>query len=157
MLLRDTDQILEVLLQLAAHGYRVALDNFGTGSCSLSYLQKFPITTLKLDHSFVEHVATDARSRNLVGGIIHLAMRIGLDVIAEGVETPEQLQVLRAEGCSVSQGYLFAAPMAPDEFANAAQRIALAASGAAPTSKLVSRRVARARGSSTPKRRAGEG
>lgn len=156
MLLRDTDQVLEVLRQLAAHGYRLALDNFGTGHCSLAYLTKFPITTLKLDHSFVEHVATDARSRSLVGGIIHLAGRIGLDVVAEGVETPEQLRALAAEGCGLAQGHLFAAPMAPEEFTNAAQRAALDASETPPASMLVSRRVPRAHTSITPKLRTGE-
>ncbi|MEO8181665.1 MAG: EAL domain-containing protein [Deltaproteobacteria bacterium] len=157
MLLRDKDNVDEVLRQLAADGYRLALDNFGTGCCSLAYLQKLPITTLKLDRCFVEHVATDGRSRSLVGGIIHLAKRIGLDVVAEGVETQEQLQALRAEDCSLLQGHLFAPPMPPEEFASHAQRVALDASEDPPFSQLVSRRPAWARTSVTSQRRAGEG
>ena len=154
-LLRDTDQIHAVLAELAAHGYRLALDDFGTGYCSLAYLKNFPISTLKLDRSFVQPLATDPHCRNLVGGIIQLAHRLGLPVVAEGVESSEQLELLRNDQCGLLQGYLFGAALPPEEFARTTQRTPWAEQGGA-TSGLVSRRVPRAAPPVRPQLRSGK-
>jgi diguanylate cyclase (GGDEF)-like protein len=154
-IVRETDNIHAVLHQLSMYGYRLALDNFGTGYCSLAYLRNYPIATLKLDRSFVQALAVAPNDRNLVGGIIQLAQRLGLDVVAEGVETSEQLEILRAEGCAALQGYLLGYAMTPEEFSSSTKRAAL--DEPEPSSKLVSRRVRRARDTDTPKRRRQEG
>jgi diguanylate cyclase (GGDEF)-like protein len=153
-LLRDTDQIATVLQELAALGYRLALDNFGTGYCSLAYLKSLPISTLKLHRGLVQPLASDSRCRNLVGGIIQLARRIGLSVVAEGVEDREQLELLRAEHCGLLQGYLFGAALLPEEFLSTTKRAPWGNGDV--SSKLISRRVARARASAPPKHRARE-
>jgi diguanylate cyclase (GGDEF)-like protein len=113
-LLRDTEAIRDVLGELHRDGFRLALDDFGTGYCSVAYLRNFPISTLKVDGSFVEGIAKDSHRRNLVGGIIQLARRLGLEVIAEGVETAAECEVLSEERCGIMQGHLFGAALAPD-------------------------------------------
>jgi diguanylate cyclase (GGDEF)-like protein len=156
-LLQEADNLHAIMHQLAAYGYRLALDDFGTGYCSLAYLKRFPIVTLKLDRSFVEPIATDSHSRNLAGGIIRLARRLEMDVVAEGVETAEQVRVLRADECALMQGFLFGGAMTPEEFARTIKREARVASEAPPKSQLVSRRITRAPEETTPERRAREG
>jgi EAL domain-containing protein (putative c-di-GMP-specific phosphodiesterase class I) len=141
-----------VLQELASHGYRLALDDFGTGYCSLAYLKNFPIGTLKLDRSFVQPLATDPHCRNLVGGIIQLARRLGLPVVAEGVESMEQLELLREDQCGLLQGYLFGAALPAEEFARTTQRTPWGEPGGA-ASGLVSERVPRAPAAAQPKRR----
>jgi diguanylate cyclase (GGDEF)-like protein len=113
---RNKDTLQAGLAELAADGCRLALDNFGTGYCSLGYLKNFSITTLKLDKSFVQGIAINQHDRRWSGGIIRLVNTLGLDVIAEGVETAEQLALLRAEGCHIAQGHWLGSAMAPDEF-----------------------------------------
>ncbi len=113
---RNKDTLQAGLAELAADGCRLALDNFGTGYCSLGYLKNFSITTLKLDKSFVQGIAINQHDRKWSGGIIRLVNTLGLDVIAEGVESAEQLSLLRAEGCHIMQGHLLGSAMAPDEF-----------------------------------------
>lgn len=115
-LLKDTDAVLSTLGALRDDGFRLALDDFGTGYCSLSYLRRFPIATVKIDRSYVCEIDTDTHLRNLLGGMIHLARRLGLAVVAEGVETPEQARLLAQESCDVFQGYLFGRPMTGDAF-----------------------------------------
>ncbi len=115
-LLRDTAAVRDVLEELHGDGFRIALDDFGTGYCSVAYLQKFPISTIKVDGSFVRGIDLDEYRRNLVGGIIQLARRLGLDVVAEGVETAAQRDVLAEERCRIMQGDLFAAALAPEQF-----------------------------------------
>jgi diguanylate cyclase (GGDEF)-like protein len=125
MLLRDTDEVREVLRDLHTDGFRLALDDFGTGYCSVAYLRNFPISTIKVDGSFVQHIAHDTYRRNLVGGIIHLARRLGLEVVAEGVETTDQRDVLAAEHCGIMQGHLFGRALPPDLFQLTAPRARL--------------------------------
>jgi diguanylate cyclase (GGDEF)-like protein len=156
-LLRDADNAHTVLRQLATYGYRLALDDFGTGSCSFAHLKAFPTATLKIDRRLVLPIAVDARSRNLVGGIIHLARRIGIDVVAQGVETPKQLEALRADECGLLQGYLFGGAMTPDEFVLMTRRAALDTLAPGPTSQLVSRRASQVVEGEGSQRRAGEG
>jgi EAL domain-containing protein (putative c-di-GMP-specific phosphodiesterase class I) len=115
-LLQNDEETKNALFTLSREGYRIALDDFGTGYCSLSYLQQFPIDSIKIDRSFVSDLAKATKRRDLVGGIIQLARRIGIDVVAEGVETTRQLEMLRLEGCDIIQGYLIGAAVRGDAF-----------------------------------------
>lgn len=115
-LLHNTEQVRKTLQDLRSAGFRIALDDFGTGYSSLAYLESFPISTIKIDRSFTQDVADIAHRRNLVGGIVGLAGRLGLEVVAEGVETEEQRRVLEAEGCRILQGYLFGRALQAGDF-----------------------------------------
>jgi diguanylate cyclase (GGDEF)-like protein/PAS domain S-box-containing protein len=97
--------------QLRALGICLAIDDFGTGYSSLSCLHSFPVTTLKVDRAFVGRIGVGGENREIVRTIVTLAHNLGLDVIAEGVETPEQLTYLKALGCEYGQGYFFAEPL----------------------------------------------
>ena len=90
---------------------RLYLDDFGTGYSSLAYLQRFPVDALKIDRSFVENMMQNASSAELVRTIISMAQNLGLQVVAEGVETEGQLRALRELGCPQAQGFLFAQPL----------------------------------------------
>jgi EAL domain-containing protein (putative c-di-GMP-specific phosphodiesterase class I) len=89
---------------------RVAVDDFGTGYSSLAYLRRLAVNTLKIDRSFIGELH-DSQGLAIVEAVIGLARSLGMDVVAEGVETPAQLEVLRERGCHLIQGYLFARPM----------------------------------------------
>ena len=93
----------------------LSMDDFGTGYSSLGYLKRFPIDTLKIDRSFIHDISTDADGATLTRAIIHLAQNLRLKVVAEGVETEDQLAFLRANGCDEMQGYLFAKPTDAEE------------------------------------------
>lgn len=97
--------------KLHTEGVRIALDDFGTGYASLTHLQKFPVDAIKIDQSFVRSIATDSGSQAITSAVLELGRRLGKDVIAEGVETEEHADILRAAGCRQAQGYLFARPM----------------------------------------------
>ncbi|HEU0054262.1 MAG TPA: EAL domain-containing protein, partial [Longimicrobium sp.] len=101
----------EMLSRLRELGVALCMDDFGTGYSSLGYLHRFPIDELKIDRSFVARMDTDARNAQLVQAIVALARNLGVRVVAEGVETPEQLAALRALGCDYGQGYLFSRPL----------------------------------------------
>ena len=101
----------EALLSLRQLGIQLSIDDFGTGYSSLSYLHKFPIDTLKIDRSFVSRMGENGENTEIVRTILTLAENLGLDVIAEGVETVDQLEKLRQYGCRYAQGFLFAKPM----------------------------------------------
>lgn len=95
-------------------GVRIAMDDFGTGYSSLSVLQRVPLDTLKIDRSFVSAIddqAHNARARAIIGAIIAIAKELGLNVVAEGVETETQLEFLRSLNCDTYQGYLYSAPV----------------------------------------------
>jgi len=116
-LLLDASSVVSTrLLQLRDAGIQVALDDFGTGYSSLSYLKKFDIDYLKIDRSFTRNLATDSSDMALSEAIIVMAHKLDLKVIAEGVETPEQRDLLAAAGCDYGQGYLFAKPMPALQF-----------------------------------------
>lgn len=116
-LLLDTSAVVtEQLQQLHDAGIQVSLDDFGTGYSSLTYLQRFDIDTIKIDQSFVRNLAPDGTDLALCKAIIVMAHELGMQVIAEGVETREQLALLIAAGCDFGQGYLFAKPMAVADF-----------------------------------------
>jgi diguanylate cyclase (GGDEF)-like protein len=110
--LRDARRTSQVLGALRAMGVRVALDDFGTGHASLTQLARLPLTTVKIDRSLVRGLPTTPRHAAVVAAVVGLGRRLGLTVVAEGVETPEEYRLLRAEGCDVVQGFLLS-PAAP--------------------------------------------
>jgi EAL domain-containing protein (putative c-di-GMP-specific phosphodiesterase class I) len=94
---------------------RIALDDFGTGYSSLSYLQSFPFDKLKIDHSFIKNITTNKDSIKIVQAIVMLARSLGMTTTAEGVETQEQLDTVRFEGCDEIQGYFIGRPKPAEE------------------------------------------
>ncbi|MDO8614754.1 MAG: EAL domain-containing protein [Dehalococcoidia bacterium] len=114
--MRDAAFTISVLRQLREMGIRISIDDFGTGHSSLRYLRDFPIHALKIDRSFIRDLTTDPNDAALVSEIIALAHRLGLEIVAEGVETQQQLNFLRDGGCDLFQGYLCARPMPADAF-----------------------------------------
>jgi len=114
MVMENIDTAIEMLRQLRALGVEISIDDFGTGYSSLSYLHRFPINTLKIDRSFVMRMADNTENAEIVRTIVTLARSLQMDVVAEGVETPEQLSRLRSLECDYGQGYLFSRPVDPD-------------------------------------------
>jgi EAL domain-containing protein (putative c-di-GMP-specific phosphodiesterase class I) len=114
-IVENADVAADVLAELKELGVRVYIDDFGTGYSSLSSLHSFPIDTLKIDRSFISGDAVRAGGWEIVRIIIGLAQALGLDVIAEGIETSEQLQAIRELGCSHGQGFLFSPAVEPSE------------------------------------------
>jgi len=110
----STTSVLEVL---HAMGVRIAVDDFGTGYSSLSYLRRFPIDALKLDRSFVHEIAANEDDAIIVSAVISMGNSLGHTVIAEGIETAEQLAFLQIHSCTEGQGYYFARPMLAGQFA----------------------------------------
>ncbi|AQH04677.1 diguanylate cyclase (plasmid) [Burkholderia sp. KK1] len=110
-LIDNVDDAQEVLSNVRAMGVRIAIDDFGTGYSSLSYLARFRPDVLKLDKTFVDNIATDTMARTVVEGVIDLAHKLGVTVVAEGVETREQLDALRAVRCDKVQGFLLSRPV----------------------------------------------
>jgi diguanylate cyclase (GGDEF)-like protein/PAS domain S-box-containing protein len=111
--IENTKTVTEMILQLRSLGIRLSMDDFGTGYSSLSYLHNFPIHTLKIDRSFISNNG-EVGDNEIVRTIIMLARNLGLDVVAEGVETKEQLAYLRALDCEYAQGFLFSQPLDPN-------------------------------------------
>jgi EAL domain-containing protein (putative c-di-GMP-specific phosphodiesterase class I) len=110
VLIRDDDAALAILHQLRGIGVRIALDDFGTGYSSLSYLQRFPFDKIKIDRCFVTDIAEANGSSGIVRAVVNIAAERHMTTTAEGVETREQQELLRALGCSEMQGYLFSRP-----------------------------------------------
>ena len=104
-------------------GFRIYLDDFGTGYSSLSYIKRFPVDVLKVDKSFVRDMSEDNSDRALVGAIINMARSLELTVVAEGVETQRQLDLLEAAGCGCVQGYYFSRPVPAESIEDASRRI----------------------------------
>ncbi len=110
MLMHDTQNALRTLMALKALGVKIAMDDFGTGYSSLSYLRKFPFDKIKIDRSFISDMDDNAEAETIVHAIIAMSRSLRLDVTAEGVETQQQLTMLRAHGCMFAQGYLLGRP-----------------------------------------------
>ena len=130
--MRDLDEVAKQMLELAAMGVRFSVDDFGTGYSSLRHLHQLPITTLKIDQSFIESVCEEADAREIVQAIISLAHSLGMQVIAEGVERSEQADLLRNMNCDQLQGFLWGRPQ-PAESVPAlmlAKRVKFASEGA---------------------------
>ncbi len=121
-LIYDVESAITTMEELIGLGVSISLDDFGTGYSSLSYLKRFPIDTLKIDKSFISEVTTDPDSEVIVNTIIAMAHSLKLKVIAEGVETEEQLAMLHARGCDQAQGYLFSRPLPYQEVITDGQR-----------------------------------
>jgi EAL domain-containing protein (putative c-di-GMP-specific phosphodiesterase class I) len=109
--MQDVNFTASLLQQLRTMGVHIAVDDFGTGYSALSYLKKFPLNTIKIDQSFIQDLTTDDRDGAIVAAVIALGRGLNLNVVAEGVETQEQLTILRSLGCEEMQGYLFSQPM----------------------------------------------
>jgi diguanylate cyclase len=116
LLLKDMDTVIDKMVALKAHGVGFSLDDFGTGFSSLNYLKRLPLDELKIDKSFVDDVATNENDRAIVQSVLGLGRQLGLEVIAEGVETEVQWQALRECGCRSFQGYWFAQPAPLERF-----------------------------------------
>jgi diguanylate cyclase (GGDEF)-like protein/PAS domain S-box-containing protein len=121
-LMQDSSSTAAVLQSLSDLGVWIALDDFGTGYSSLSHLKRFPIDTLKIDQSFVRDLAMDADDASIVSAVIGMGKGLNIRVVAEGVETREQLAFLRKQGCPEGQGYYFSRPMGAGEFSQLLER-----------------------------------
>jgi diguanylate cyclase (GGDEF)-like protein len=117
VLLQDADSTLMALQKLKQAGVSLSVDDFGTGYSSLSYLKRFPIDTLKIDRSFVKDLHCDADDAAICAAILAMARQLGLNVVAEGVESEQQLEFLRRHGCNQIQGFLCSPALSPDDFA----------------------------------------
>ncbi len=116
VLMKHFHHNLTLVNQMKELGINIALDDFGTGYSSFSYLTKIPINTLKIDKSFISEICKNKNDAYISGTIINLAHQLGITVIAEGVETIEQLRILQEQSCDILQGYLFSRPIPEDEF-----------------------------------------
>jgi diguanylate cyclase (GGDEF)-like protein/PAS domain S-box-containing protein len=116
IVMRHPERSLPTLRSLRTLGVQLSLDDFGTGFSSLSHLQEYPITALKIDQSFVRNIAANQRDASITRTVIAMAHNLGLRVLAEGVETQDQLDYLREHGCEEVQGFLVSKPLPPDQF-----------------------------------------
>ncbi|HKO23819.1 MAG TPA: EAL domain-containing protein, partial [Chloroflexota bacterium] len=116
-IMADADHALDVLTRLAALGVRLSVDDFGTGYSSLSYLKRLPVDELKIDRSFVQHMAAQSHDAAIVASTIGLGRGLGLRVVAEGVEDRETWDLLAGLGCDVAQGYYVSRPLPALAFA----------------------------------------
>jgi len=115
VIVRNVESAIAILNSLSRNGFSISIDDFGTGYSSLSYLTKFPLSTLKIDKSFVENLAVEPNARAIAKAIVSMAHGINIKAIAEGVESVEQLEFLRDIGCDQMQGFLFSKPLPEQE------------------------------------------
>jgi diguanylate cyclase (GGDEF)-like protein/PAS domain S-box-containing protein len=117
VLMKHAESAEAILKALRARGVQVSVDDFGTGYSSLSYLRKFPIDTLKIDQSFIHQISSTSEETTLLTAVIRMGRSLSLRVVAEGVETEEELKFLQAQRCDEAQGYYFSRPVPPRQFA----------------------------------------
>ena len=115
VLMRDSERTLKALAALKQAGFRIAIDDFGTGYSSLAYLRRFPVDVLKIDRSFVSEIQRDESADALMELMLQMANKLGLEVVAEGVETKEQNTFLAKRGCDYAQGHLYSKPLSPPD------------------------------------------
>jgi len=115
-MMMNIDHATNTLHSLKQLGCKIAIDDFGTGYSSLHYLKHLPINRLKIDQSFIHDLNGDNQDQTIVSTIISMARHLGMEVIAEGVETPEQSCVLQRKKCYHAQGYLYSPPLPPEQF-----------------------------------------
>jgi EAL domain-containing protein (putative c-di-GMP-specific phosphodiesterase class I) len=112
----DDDQAIQIAIRaLRAKGIRVALDDFGTGFASLTHLLTVPVDIIKIDKTFIDHLATDSVSMTIVEGLIRIAERLNVRIVPEGIESDEQAELLQAAGCTLGQGFLYSPAVDRDE------------------------------------------
>ena len=128
MVMRNVPRAIRVLDAIQSRGIRLAIDDFGTGYSSMSLMKQFPIDTIKIDRSFVRDLAEDSEDQAIAQAIISMGKALGMTVVAEGVETVEQREFLRAHACDEMQGYLFSKPLPPRELAELLRLTAVASS-----------------------------
>jgi EAL domain-containing protein (putative c-di-GMP-specific phosphodiesterase class I) len=116
-LMDDIEHAIQVLGVLKQLGIRISLDDFGTGYSSLSYLSRLPLDKIKIDQSFVQHIQTDTAGRAITDAIIALGRTLGLEIVAEGIESEEVLTYLRHQGCHQAQGFYLCKPLSGDGLA----------------------------------------
>ena len=116
LFLQDVTELFEDMGELKNRGFRILMDDFGSGYSSLNMLRKAPIDTMKIDRFFLDEIMSTERGKIIVESSVRMAKMIGLDVIAEGVETKEQLEFLRSIDCDIAQGYYYSRPIPVDEF-----------------------------------------
>ena len=116
LLMENQAEVASALDKARQQGLSVSIDDFGTGYCSFSYLKNFSIDYLKIDKTFVQNMSTSTKDVALCEAIIMMANKLNIEVIAEGVETEQQKQLLKQAGCHLGQGYLLARPLSKDDF-----------------------------------------
>ncbi|MDX8344172.1 EAL domain-containing protein [Rossellomorea sp. YZS02] len=115
-LIQSSDTVFSTIDLIRAKGIKIALDDFGVGYSSITHLKKFDLNTIKIDKSFIDHIMEDSEDQIIISSLIQMAHGLGLTIVAEGVETLEQLQFLKQKDCDFIQGYLFSKPVSPQAF-----------------------------------------
>ena len=114
--MQDPDFTIAILKKFTEMGIEIAIDDFGTGYSSLAYLKRFPLQKLKIDRSFIQDLNHKEESQAIVSAIIAMSRNLGLKVLAEGVETKQQFDYLKQQGCEQIQGYFFSPPLRAEKF-----------------------------------------
>jgi len=123
MLMESKESSVNKLEELKHAGFMLSVDDFGTGYSSMSYLKRFPIHALKIDRSFIQELPGNMDDAAITKAIVSMANSLGIAIVAEGVETTEQMEFLRENGCKVSQGFFFGRAVPPDQIAGLVKSI----------------------------------
>jgi EAL domain-containing protein (putative c-di-GMP-specific phosphodiesterase class I) len=118
MVMHNPAHIISILAKIKSMGVRLAIDDFGTGYSSLAKIKHFPVDTIKIDRSFVRNIPQDVEDKAITEAIIAMGKTLSLTVVAEGVETEEQMNFLKEHSCDEMQGFYFSKPVVPEQFAD---------------------------------------